>query len=34
MIPMKKIPEYYDTVFLDGYKPWEVFQSAREKLLR
>ena len=30
----RPIPEFYDDMYKDGYEPWEVFQSAREKLLR
>ena len=28
-----KIPDYYPTMFLDGYEPWEILAAAHKKFL-
>ena len=28
-----QIPDYYDTMFLDGYEPWQILASAHKKML-
>lgn len=30
----RKIPDYYPTMYLDGYSPEQILQSARRKLQR
>lgn len=30
----RQIPEYYDTMYLDGYTPDQILHAARRKLLR
>ena len=27
----RKIPEYYDTMYLDGFEPWEIQVAIRKK---
>ena len=29
---MEKIPEYYPTMYLDGYSPMEILQAAHRKI--
>lgn len=29
---MKKVPEYYDWMYLDGYTPYEIWFAAHKKL--
>ena len=29
----RKTPEYYDTMYLDGYTPQEVYQAHRKRML-
>ena len=29
----KNIPEYYDTMYLDGYTPQEIYEAHRRKIL-
>ena len=29
----QKIPDYYPTMFLDGYEPWEILAAAHKKFL-
>ena len=29
----QKIPDYYPTMFLDGYKPWEIMAAAHKKMI-
>ena len=28
----RRIPEYYDTMYLDGYPPYEILHAARKKM--
>ena len=28
----KRIPEYYDTMYLDGYTPYEILYATRKKM--
>ena len=30
----RHIPEYYDTMYLDGYTPYEILYAARKKMHR
>ena len=30
----KRIPEYYDTMYLDGYTPYEILYAVRKKMHR
>ena len=30
----KRIPEYYDTMYLDGYTPYEILYATRKKMNR
>ena len=30
----KHIPEYYDTMYLDGYTPYEILYATRKKMHR
>ena len=30
----KRIPEYYDTMYLDGYKPYEIVEAAHNKIMK
>lgn len=30
----KRIPEYYDTMYLDGYTPYEILYATRKKMYR
>ena len=30
----RRIPEYYDTMYLDGYTPYEILHAARKKMFR
>jgi hypothetical protein len=30
----KRIPEYYDTMYLDGYTPYEILYATRKKMHR
>ena len=30
----KRIPEYYDSMYLDGYTPYEILYAARKKMFR
>ena len=27
------IPDYYNTMFIDGYQPWEILAAAHKKIL-
>ena len=29
----QKIPDYYPTMFLDGYEPWEILAAAHKKMI-
>lgn len=30
----KRVPEYYDTMYLDGYTPYEILYATRKKMYR
>ena len=30
----RHIPEYYDTMYLDGYTPYEILHATRKKMYR
>ena len=30
----RPIPEYYDTMYMDGYEPWEIMEAAHKRMLR
>lgn len=30
----RHIPEYYDSMYLDGYTPYEILHAARKKMYR
>ena len=30
----RRIPEYYDTMYLDGYTPYEILYATRKKMFR
>ena len=30
----RPLPEYYDTMYKDGYKPWEIVEAAHNSVLR
>ena len=30
----KHIPEYYDSMYLDGYTPYEILYATRKKMFR
>ena len=30
----KRIPEYYDTMYMDGYTPQEILHAINKKMLR
>ena len=30
----KRLPEYYDTMYLDGYTPEEILQAKRKSMLK
>ena len=34
MIYGRRIPEYYDTMYLDGYTPYEILHATRKKMYR
>ena len=27
------LPEYYDTMYLDGFEPWQIMSSAHKTML-
>ena len=29
----RKVPEYYDTMYLDGYTPQEIYQAFHKKMI-
>ncbi len=33
MTARKPIPDYYPTMFLDGYEPWEILAAAHNKMI-
>ena len=30
----KNVPEYYDTMYVDGYSPEQIMHAARKKIMR
>jgi len=30
----EKIPEYYKTMYMDGYSPEQILHAARQKMIR
>ena len=30
----RPLPDYYDNMYLDGYKPWEIIESAHNTLIK
>ena len=30
----KRIPEYYDSMYLDGFTPYEILYTTRKKMFR
>ena len=30
----RRIPEYYDSMYLDGYTPYEILHAIRKKMYR
>ena len=30
----RKIPDYYDTMYLDGYKPYEIVEAAHRTIYK
>jgi hypothetical protein len=30
----RPIPEYYDTMYLDGYEPWEIMEAVHKRMRR
>ena len=30
----RKVPEYYDTMYMDGYEPWEIMEAVHKRMLR
>ena len=31
---MDRIPEYYDSMYLDGYSPEQIIMASRKKMMR
>ena len=29
-----RLPEYYPTMYLDGYKPYEILETARNSIIK
>lgn len=29
----RPLPEYYDTMYRDGYKPWEILEAAHNTMM-
>lgn len=29
-----KVPEYYDTMYMDGYEPWEILEAVHKSMRR
>ena len=29
-----QIPDYYDTMYLDGYKPWQIIEAAHNSIIK
>ena len=34
MMRNKRIPEYYDTMYRDGFKPYEIVEAAQNIIMR
>ncbi len=34
LMGQKKIPDYYPTMYLDGYKPWEILNAMRKTMYK
>lgn len=30
----RPIPEYYDTMYMDGYEPWEIMEAVHKRMTR
>ena len=30
----KNLPDYYDTMYLDGYKPYEIHEAASNSIIK
>lgn len=30
----RPIPEYYDSMYLDGYEPWEIMEAVHKRMRR
>jgi ribulose kinase len=30
----RPIPEYYDTMYMDGYEPWEIMEAVHKRMRR
>ena len=30
----RDVPEYYDTMYMDGYEPWEIMEAVHKRMLR
>lgn len=30
----RPLPDYYDGMYLDGYKPWEIVEAAHNSILK
>jgi hypothetical protein len=30
----RPLPDYYDTMYLDGYKPYEIIEAAHRTMLK
>ena len=30
----KKIPDYYPTMYMDGYEPWEILEAVHKSMRR
>ena len=30
----RPLPEYYDTMYRDGYKPWEILEAAHNTMMK
>lgn len=28
------IPEYYDTMYLDGFEPWQIMEAAHKTMIQ
>lgn len=30
----RRLPDYYPTMYLDGYKPWEIMEAAHNSIIK